>query len=780
MIVNGVEKMDIIKIKNAYENNLKHITLDIPINQWTCFIGPSGSGKSSLVYDTLFAECQREFLESMVSNQYGFKMLEKPKVDAIIHMKPALDLSQKYYNTNPRSTVGTFTDLSYYFRSLFSLYILIKYQVMVEPALFSPNNTKSVCPRCKGTGMKYCIDFNKLIPDKDMSLIRGGITFFGGSRDSIAAKKLEALCEFFGIDITKSINELSQKELEELLYGKIETPIELSYKTPKGRRKKERHIVMGAVEELNILLEDVETPSTFLSIEKYLGEEPCDCCNGSGLNSYILKYTINGNTIYDYESMPVSFLKHHLIDLATEYSRNELAEQINSFTKSIVDKINALIDLKIGYLSLSRKIPSLSGGECQRVRLSKQLGSSLTGLLYILDEPCKGLHYKDIDSIIQATKTLVEKGNTVVSIEHNVPFVLAADKIIEMGPCGGPKGGYVINDNVPKVSNQEKYLTKVGKTDEWKYFEVHDITKYNLVNLDVKFPIGKITTITGQSGVGKTTLASAIYDAAINDSQKKYFKYTYLVNQKPIGKNPRSTLVSYLGIYENIRTLLANTETAKKNKIKSTDFSMNAGNGRCENCNGLGRIRIELPYMEDAFCTCPICDGRRFKPEVLSVEYNGKNIADILDESIDDIKLIFKDQPTISHMLDFLIDIGLGYLKLGQLSMSLSGGEAQRIKIAKFLANKQSGCLFILDEPTAGLHSIDKALVANMVNRLCDQGNTCLLIEHDFNVICKLSDYMIDMIINDEEDIKLVQGSIDKVINNEQSSWYDLYLSSIK
>lgn len=780
MIVNGVEIMDIIKIENAYENNLKHIYLDIPINKWTCFIGPSGSGKSSLVYDTLFAECQREFLDSLVSNQYGQRLLEKAKVDNIINLKPALDLSQNYYNTNPRSTVGTFTDISYYLRTLYSLYVYLEYKVMVDPSYFSPNNAKSVCSKCKGTGTEYCVDLNKLIPDRSVKLIRGGITFFSGGKDSLAIKKLEALCEYYKIDITKTIDELSASELDKLLYGNIKYPIEIIYKTPKGRRKKESILLKGAMEELSVLLKDIRTPSTFISIEKYLGETECSSCSGSGLNEDILNYTINGLNIYDYESLPVYILKKYLIKLETQISKNTLIAQIKNLTKTITDKIDGLIDLKIGYLSLSRKIPTLSGGECQRVRLSKQLGSSLTGLLYILDEPCKGLHYKDINSIIKATRSLVEKGNTVVSIEHNSPYILSADKVIEMGPCGGPQGGFVIDEGrMVGLCDKKNYSLPASQLDECEYIDIKKINKFNLVDIDIQLPVGCITAITGQSGVGKSTLANVIYDYVSKKLYKKSFKHAYIVNQKPIGKNSRSTLISYLGIYEHIRNVLADTDLAKKNKVKPVDFSMNSGHGRCETCNGVGRIKLDLPYMENVFCKCPTCDGKRFNENVLKVRYNGKNISDILDESISEIKDIFKEHLSVFKMLEFLVEIGLGYLKLGQLTMTLSGGEAQRIKIAKFLANRQNNSLFILDEPTAGLYSSDKVLVMNMIKQLCSKGNTCIIIEHDFNVICNLSNYMIDMITDDQNYVKVIYGPIDKVVSNPLSSWYDLFLSDI-
>lgn len=462
-------------------------------------------------------------------------------------------------------------------------------------------------------------------------------------------------------------------------------------------------------------------------------------------------------------------------------SKKELVSQL---INSILCKISSLIKLNVGYLCLNRTIPSLSGGERQRIRIATQLTCSLKGIIYILDEPCKGLHYRDITNVIQLTRDLINKGNTVIAIEHNKRYISSANNIIELGPVGGPAGEYIIDTtNNPSSYKYNLYFKTIQNFNQ--YFELNNITFRNIKKQNVRFPIGGITCITGVSGSGKSTLTSVIskcFERKTNvyceffngvNSIKKVIK----VNQAPIGKTPRSTIVSYLEIFDEIRTLFAKTDTAKKLKISASSFSMNVKGGRCECCQGTGLQKIELNYLPSSYITCPECDGKRFNDKILSVTYNGKTIQEVLETPIYDIIKVFEDSKKVFLVLNSMIDLGLGYLKLGQMSMNLSGGEAQRIKLAKALGSSSKGNnLYILDEPTSGLNNFDIEKFENILLSLQDNHETIVIVEHNIEFISKISDYIIDfgMVGGNAGGKIIAQGSPKDVFKFEKSSLYNL------
>lgn len=769
--------MEYITIKNAYENNLKHIDLNIPLNSFTCVTGCSGCGKSSLVFDTIYAESQRGFLEGMSGNLYGQKLMNKPKVGEIQNLRPALNISQNCYNVNPRSTIGTTTEISYYVRSLFTLLNSNKKEKLSEN-VFSTNNPNSFCENCYGLGIETVVSEQLLIPDRNKKLRDGAIIFFKGATESKEQKFLEALCEQYEIDIEKSVSELTKVELNNLLYSNEKIKYKLSYK--EGKRRKQHYVFLqGVVSIIQEKLAHLDANSTSSVYSKYMEDVPCHVCKGSKLQKRVLGYKVNGINYFELESM--EFVE--LLDWCKNFDFSKIEASKIDLCKELLNgiehRLTYLIKLNVGYLSLNRSIPSLSGGERQRIRIATQLTCSLRGILYIMDEPCKGLHHRDIESIIDATKALVCKDNTVISIEHNKQYISSADNIIELGPKGGPEGGYIINPQKNKADY--KYLIKFkDNVISEDFLKFSDITFRNIINQSTKIPIGGITCITGVSGSGKSTLASVIskcIERQTNVNCKKInglenIKRVIVVNQNPIGKTPRSTVVSYLEIYDEIRSLFA-----KKSTYGPSNFSMNVKGGRCECCQGTGLQKIELNYLPSSYILCPECNGKRFHDNILSIKFNGKNILEILETQISEIIPIFETSKKITSVLQSMIDLGLGYLTLGHMSMNLSGGEAQRIKLAKALGSISSGRnLYLLDEPTSGLNSSDIEKFEKILLSLQKQNETIIIIEHDIEFIAKISDYIIDFGKQGGHlggDI-VAQGIPKNVFENKDSSLYGI------
>lgn len=780
--MNGVGRKENITVIGASENNLKNINVDIPLNAFTCVTGPSGSGKSSLIFDTIYAESQRNFLESLSGNMFGQKIMDKPKVMEIKNLRPALNVSQNYYNVNPRSTIGTVTDISYYLRAIFSLYAVEKYGRSVDISFFSPNNPSSCCRKCNGLGEEYVISEELLIPDFSKTLEKGAVLYYKGAKTSLEHKILESICEYFDIDINAKISDLSKKDLYNLLYREEEIQLSLIYKTPKGRRKQKIVKSRGAIPELKEQLTKLEKPSVMSNISKYLTKDICSCCGGRKLREDVLTICIEGMNISEVEDYSFDELVNWLEIVRNKSASMECKEQIYQLIDDMEKRVVTLIRLNLEYLNLNRSIPTLSGGEVQRVRLSNQLSSSLSGILYILDEPCKGLHYKNINSIIKASKELIKKGNTLISIEHNKQYISKADKIIELGPVGGPNGGYIIS--APAKREKFSYNICFKKTEEAKNFiSIKGINHHNLHNVDVDIPIGQITCISGVSGSGKSSLTEVISKSCKGKRSKTYkevinsekIKKVLYVNQQPIGKTPRSTVISYLEIYDVIRNKFACCDMAISQGLKASDFSMNIEGGRCECCQGTGKKKIELSYLPETYIECPECHGKRFHDNILSVLYNGNSIDDVLSKPILEVLEVFQDDNSIYTYLNCMVEMGMGYVSLGQLSMTLSGGEAQRIKLAKCLGARSNGRnLYILDEPTSGLNFDDIKQLENILLKLRDNNETIIIIEHDVEFISCISDYLIDLgtTAGQEGGNTVVQGIPMDVMKEELSSWF--------
>lgn len=768
-----------IIIKDAYENNLKHIDVEFPLNTFTCVTGCSGGGKSSLVFDTIYAESQRLILESMSGNLYVQKFMNKPKVGYIKNLRPALNLSQTYYNVNPRSTVGSVSEISFYLRGIFALLSSSKEKKFTEKS-FSSYAIESCCPKCLGTGEEFCISEELLIPDRTKKLKDGAILYYKGSDKSFEFRSLVALCEHFNINIEKRIDELSESELHNLLYFKDPFKVRLRFKS-NGVMKTQVVLLKGAIIKLHEKMEAALQNGNLNGVSKYVIKKNCSFCDGLKLKPEILQIKLLGVNISELENLSLNKLLDWMNQLEINFANSALFLFLKPLIEQIKTKVGLLFDLKLGYLSLSRSIPSLSGGEKQRLRFANQLGCPLKDLIYILDEPCKGLHYKDVKNLVRATKDLITKGNTVISIEHNKQFLIEADKIIELGPKGGQEGGYIIEPH----TNFKVSLTYKSPKKFSNYIELKGINFRSIKNQNVKFPINGITCISGVSGSGKSSLVTVISEC-LNKNTNIHCHYYFLdkpinkimeVNQNPIGKNPRSTILSYLDLSEDIRKLFATTSDAKKKKIPAPYFSTNVTGGRCECCQGTGVQKIDMNYLQSAFVICPECCGKRFNEEILSITYKNKNINQILDEPISEIISVFYNNQNIYSVLDCLIKLGLGYLSLGQMSMNLSGGEAQRIKLAKALGCYSNGnCLFILDEPTSGLNAKDIEKFKLVLNELQNKGNTILIVEHNIEFISSIADYLVDFgNAGGDEGGKIVStGTVEEVINDKKSSWYGI------
>lgn len=774
--------MDRIVIKDAHENNLKHLDLEIPLDAFTCVTGCSGSGKSSLVFDTIYAESQRGFLEGMSGNIYNQKLMNKPKVRVIENLRPALNISQNYYNVNPRSTVGTITEISYFLRTLFSL-VNSDSGKQISENTFSFNNPKAFCPHCNGLGTESIISEDLLIPDREKTLRDGAILYFKGPSEGKEQKCLEAICDNYNIDIDKKFSQLTKDEVYKLLYTEEVLRVKISYK--EGKRRKQHFVsLQGVIPLLKDQIAGEGSSVQASAFAKFTTSVPCHVCNGAKLGKNALEYTVNGLNYSEVESLELTSLRVWIKELSDRRVTKEKEELVLQLCSSILSKLDALIALNIGYLCLNRSIPSLSGGERQRVRIATQLTCSLKGLIYILDEPCKGLHYRDITRIINATQDLIQRGNSVIAIEHNKQYISSADYRIELGPEGGPNGGYLLKEGKSQKTSPLQIVYKTIPKFK-KYLEVDGITFRNINNQDARFPIGGITCITGVSGSGKSTLAAAVAESIDKNTAKKYgnvkgessIRRVVQVNQSPIGKTPRSTVVSYLGVFDEIRNMFSKTITAKRLNLSPSMFSMNVKGGRCECCQGTGLQKIDLNYLPSSYITCPECHGQRYHDDVLSITYHDKTILDVLDTPVADIIDIFKDSKKVYSVLSSMIVLGLGYLTLGQMSMNLSGGEAQRIKLAKALGTSSRGHnLYILDEPTSGLNEVDITKFINILFSLQEKGETIMIIEHDIEFVATVADHIIDFgIYGGKSGGRIVaQGDPKFVFAQKESSLYKL------
>jgi excinuclease ABC subunit A len=787
---------DFIKIRGARANNLKNIDLDIPRNKLVVITGLSGSGKSSLAFDTIYAEGQRRYVESLSSYARQFVgLMDKPDVDIIEGLSPAISIDQRTVGHNPRSTVGTVTEIYDYLRLLFSKAgtpycpncgiklkndfvqkegaknnkekkSAIKFYVCpncdfkrteLEPRDFSFNSSYGACPACSGLGSKMEID-ETLVFNNNLSINQGAVkplAHFNSNSQANLLAELVKLAERNSFTLDTPIKDLTPEQRKVLLSGD--------------------KFYNGILEHL--MTKYCETKSNFVKqeIEKVMHLSVCSCCNGSRLRPEALAVKLKSYSISDLASLNIEKLKNIFNEWqADDKSFNGQSQVVVPIIKELAKNLEFLSKVGLDYLTLNRAAASLSGGEAQRIRLATQVGSTLSGVLYVLDEPSIGLHQRDNDKLIETMKHLRDNGNTVIVVEHDGATMMAADYLIDIGPGAGEYGGQVIFSGEPRaIEACEKSLTsdylfgrkkirsrELFRKGSGKTIKIIGASEHNLKNIDVEIPLAKLVAITGVSGSGKSTLMNDILANALN---KKFYraklepgKHKEIqglenidkvidIDQSPIGRTPRSNPATYTGLFTYIRDLYASLPEAKMKGLEAGDFSFNVPGGRCENCSGDGVIKVEMQFLADVYLTCDVCQGQRFKDRVLAVTYQGKNIYEVLNMTVREAMSFFRDQSALFHKLETLDKVGLGYIRLGQSATTFSGGEAQRIKLATELSRRATGkTLYILDEPTTGLHFADIDRLLQVLNLLVEQGNTVLIIEHNLDVI-KAVDWIIDI-----------------------------------
>ncbi|HID1126398.1 TPA: hypothetical protein ACXDT3_000252 [Clostridioides difficile] len=755
-----------IEVLSAKENNLKDISIDIPINEITVVTGVSGSGKSSLVFDTIYAESERMFLESISTNINGLtRQLKKPNVFKINNLLPAIAISQKYTNRNPRSTVGTATDISKYIRLLFAKIASIDTGDVWTEGDFSYNNPKSWCTKCKGTGEEYIIDIDKVI-DKKKSITGGAILYWNETNSDYYNKLINEVSKYYNIDLNKPLVELDKDKLEFILNGKSDVEFNIRYKNYKNRYRTKKVVFTGVYREILENLENIDKPSILKSTQKFLKKDICSNCNGSRLKNELLNFKIYNENIQYFNNLTVSDLKLWMI--RNTRKDGDLKDKVfEEITSEIVRCIENLENVKLGYLTLDRSIPTLSGGESQRLRLANQISGSLSGLLYVLDEPTMGLHVNDIKNITALINELKENGNTILMVEHNAEVMIKADNIIDVGPKGGIYGGQIIFNGSPSelirneqsptanyLKNYSKNISDIEIIEVDDYIEIKNATYNNIDKQNFIVPLNQLVCITGASGSGKSTFIENILEPSINKKCNVNCEYiegidkiskVIKVEQSPIGRSPKSNVATYTGLFDVIRDIFASTEDAKKNDLGKSHFSFNVEGGRCNNCQGDGIIKIDMSFMGHTYVECDVCKGKRYKQNILDVKYNEKNIYDVLSMTVVEAYEFFESNKKASNILRCLIDVGLDYIKIGQSALTISGGEAQRIKLAKYLSEKNlKNIVYILDEPSVGLHNEDTKKLVNLLKYIVESGNTVVVVEHNPEVI-RNSNYIIDM-----------------------------------
>ena len=897
-----------IKIRGARTNNLKNINVDLPRNKMIVITGLSGSGKSSLAFDTIYAEGQRRYVESLSAYARQFLgQMDKPDVDSIEGLSPSISIDQKTTSNNPRSTVGTVTEIYDYLRLLYARVgrpvcpvhgveitsqtveqmvdrilefsertriqvlapvvsgrkgahvrvlekikkegfvrvrndgevmeitddiqldknkkhsidvvvdrIIVKDGIharltdsletalklgegrviidviggeellfselhacphcgfsigKLEPRLFSFNSPFGACPECDGIGSKLEVDLDLIIPDKNLTLREGAIAPWEPVSSKYYPQLLEAACKHFGIDMDIPVKDIPEHLMDKILYGSDGELIHFHYKNDYGMERNVDIEFEGVVN--NVARRYRETSSDFIreQMRKYMTQSPCPVCKGYRLKKEALAVKINGRHIGEVTDLSVK-------EALAFFQSLELTEKEKNIARLILREINErlgfLVNVGLDYLTLSRSAGTLSGGEAQRIRLATQIGSQLTGVLYILDEPSIGLHQRDNDKLINTMKKMRDLGNTLIVVEHDEDTMLAADYLVDIGPGAGVRGGEVVSAGTPEeVKNDPDSLTgqylsgkkfiplpNERRKGNGKYIEVVGARENNLKNINVKFPLGTFIGVTGVSGSGKSTLvneilykhlAQKLHRAKVKPGKHKEIKGIEAIekvidiDQSPIGRTPRSNPATYTGVFDDIREVFAMTNEAKLRGYKKGRFSFNVKGGRCEACKGDGIIKIEMHFLPDVYVPCEVCQGKRYNRETLEVKYKGKNISDVLNMTVEEALDFFGNISKIKRKLQTIYDVGLGYIKLGQPATQLSGGEAQRVKLASELHRRSNGkTLYILDEPTTGLHTDDIARLLNVLQRLVDQGNTVVVIEHNLDVI-KTADYLIDL-----------------------------------
>lgn len=782
-----------IFIKGARVHNLKNIDVSIPRNKLTVMTGLSGSGKSSLAFDTIYAEGQRRYVESLSSYARQFlSPIQKPDVDYIEGLSPSIAIDQKSVALSPRSTVGTISDIYDYLRLLFArigqphcpecqtyltksivkqknhngkhnivnIYRCAKCNFeLPEPSIgsFSFNSPKGACTNCHGLGTKKEIDPELVFPNKRLTLSEGAIRPWSRitSHNNWYQKTLNEISAKYSIDLDAPVKNLSKKNIQIILYG-----------TGDG-------IFEGVIPNLQRRHQETDSEYIKNEIEKYMVEKICQQCGGKRLRKEVLGITILGKNIIDLSELSILKLYDFFVRLEKNVGKREY-EISKQIIKDIQKRLKFIIKVSLGYLTLDRSSQTLAGGEAQRIRLATQLGSQLTGVLYILDEPSIGLHPRDQEKLIKTLFDLRDTGNTVIVVEHDEETILRADHIIDIGPGAGEFGGKIIACGTPdEIKRNPKSLTgqylsgkkrieipQNRRIGSGKSIIIKNASEFNLKNIDVKIPLNTLTCVTGVSGSGKSTLMIDILARALSKKFHRahanpgkhgsilgtqYIDKVINIDQSPIGRTPRSNPATYTGIFTPIREIFALLLESQKKGYSASHFSFNMKGGRCEACKGDGVIKYEMHFLPDVYITCDSCNGRRYNKEVLDILYKNRNIADVLEMTIDEAADFFSDIPNLKNKLKVLSAVGLGYIKLGQAATTLSGGEAQRVKLATELARQDTGkTLYILDEPTTGLHFDDIKKLLIVLQALVDKGNTVLVIEHNLDII-KSADHIIDM-----------------------------------
>ncbi|MBS5433174.1 MAG: excinuclease ABC subunit UvrA [Firmicutes bacterium] len=900
-----------IFIKGARENNLKNIDLEIPRDKLVVFTGLSGSGKSSLAFDTLYAEGQRRYVESLSSYARMFLgQMDKPDVDYIDGLSPAISIDQKTTSKNPRSTVGTVTEIYDYLRLLWArvgvphcpkcgkeirqqsidqivdkimelpqgsriqilapvvrsrkgehvkvfedakksgyvrarvdgniyelseeikleknkkhsieivvdrlvikpdivrrltdsaetaltlsgglLYIDLvseKRQIAfsqnyaceecgisieeMAPRLFSFNNPHGACPTCTGLGMQMLVDPELVMPNPNLSIMDGGISASGWGNvrgDSISKMYFEALSRRYHFKLTDPIKDLSKEAVQAILYGTKGEPLQLHYEKNEGYGVIKREFE-GIIPNLERRYRETQSPAMRADIEDCMSEIPCPDCMGRRLKKSALAVTVGGMNIADFTELSVVNALKFIESLSLSDKEMLIAERI---IKEIKARLGFLQSVGLGYLSLSRTAATLSGGESQRIRLATQIGSSLMGVLYILDEPSIGLHQRDNEKLLRTLRQLRDLGNTLIVVEHDEDTMRAADYIVDIGPGAGINGGQVVcAGTIDEICSCGESITgqylsgrkkiqvpEKRREGSGKSLFIRGACENNLKNIDVELPLGKLICVTGVSGSGKSSLINEVLYKTLAAEKNRvkvrpgkcggieglmYVDKVIALDQSPIGRTPRSNPATYTGVFSDIRELFASTQDAKLRGYSQGRFSFNVKGGRCEACSGDGLVKIEMHFLPDVYVPCDVCGGRRYNRETLEVKYKGKNIADVLDMTVEEACSFFANQQKILNRIQTLYDVGLGYVKLGQSSTTLSGGEAQRVKLATELAKRSTGStVYVLDEPTTGLHIADVHKLIDILDRLVEAGNTVVVIEHNLDVI-KVADHIIDL-----------------------------------
>lgn len=764
-----------IKIQNAYENNLKNIDISIPKNKLIAFTGVSGSGKSTLALDTLQRECQRLYMESLGMT---LNMGDKAKVGSIEGLSPAISITQHQSNNNPRSTVGTITELTSYLRVLFSKIGKSdskKKNTFLENITanhFSYNKPEGACPNCSGIGTINSPDIYALI-NMEKSILDFAI--YGWDQvyiDRYGTSLIEAARHYgFTIDIAAPIKEYNAIQIDLLLYGVLSEQIMTRFPnvTPP------KTVPLGRFEGVvtNILrryLQPNISPLQKKKMEKFFHQQTCPVCEGKKWNKEVLNIYIKKDNIQTVLQKSIFEMQEWIADLRQLLSSQELII-VDTLLTSISEKVNRLIDVGIGYLSLDQTAGTLSSGEWQRIKLTSVISSGLTGVLYILDEPSAGLHPRDLYKIIYMLKKLRDLGNTVLVIEHNLEIIKAVDYIIDFGPGAGQNGGTIVAtgtpDDIMKESNsltgyylsnlKDNMVDKLIKNST-RHIKIENACLHNLKNVTVEIPLDSFVAVTGVSGSGKTNLifgvladyAEHFYKEKRKTSRKdvsglEQIDNIITINDSSVGRSSRSNVATYTELFTDIRNLFAKQSKQKNFKFSSKDFSTNTVGGRCEECQGNGMLAVPMHFLPDVLIVCPKCQGKRFTKEILEVTYRGYHISDILYMDIDRAIQVFSNNPIILFKLNVLQEVGLGYLLIGQATSTLSGGEAQRLKLAKELMKQgKSNKLYLFDEPTTGLHPHDILKVIKIFERLVEQGNSVIVIEHNLNVISR-ADYIIQM-----------------------------------